>query len=158
MLYNKGRGEMWIDRKKFMPSAKWLRHNKYVPDQVWAWTNGYGAGWKRLEDFLSDDSAECSELHAKFWAPIEVPDWDVEDTTAKPCICHPPVINITFGDVLIANESDADEFQARVIAAVRKALGQECEQRRCQTCHNLRDGMCRYDPKMMYPACYRPKR
>ena len=46
----------------------------------------------------------------------------IEETLTNPCTCHPPVINITFGDVNIANESDADEFQARVTEAVRKAL------------------------------------
>ncbi len=148
---------MWIDRKKFMPSAKWLRHNKYVPDQVWVWTNGYGAGWQRLEDFLSNDSAECSKMYAGFWAPIETPDLGEEDTADKPCRCTPPIVNITFGDVHFSDDADIEEVQARVTEAVLGALGQGGKEHladspSCQSCRHYEEN-CR--PRWNWLGKYR---
>ncbi len=151
-------------RRKKDPSGAWLAINRYVPDGVIVISATHcEADTFRSVNVKHPDYYVAHKDHYTHWAPIRRPGMIAEPIIMKDC--HPPIVNITFGDVHIWDEDEAAELQGRVTDAVRKALGQDGKQ---QLLQNPDCRVCRYyaetcsarwagGPKYGPHGCYEPK-
>lgn len=144
-----------------VPDGRHLYREGYIPDVVLLRSDSAGMiVWPMESGFFWFGS---QNKHYTHWMPIPRLAQCGTELVAEECT--PLIVNVTFGDVHIAEEVDAEEFQARVIAAVRRGLGQDDKEQLlqnpdCRVCrHYAENCSARWLSGQRYGrhGCYEPK-